>query len=299
MMRVALVHDFFVAEGGAEQVALELARLLPTADVHTSFFDAQRYGDRLDPARVRTWPLQRLLGPTERFRSLLPLYPAWFGPPQPDWPANVQCAGFPLFDDASSHPNEAGLESWLAQGEPPVVFTAGSANVQVADFARVSIDAAGRIGRRALVVARAGEAMPSPMPAHARHASYVPFSRILPRAAALVSHAGIGTCAQACAAGIPHLGMPISFDQFDNASRLVDLGIGTVLPAAKYSARRASRALSSLLSDAALCARARDISTLVRSDDGPARAATLIEGAITQKRTAPGSSSAGGGEEAR
>jgi len=79
MTRVALVHDFFVAEGGAEQVALELARLLPTADVHTSFFDVRRYGDRLDPARVRTWPLQRFLGPTQRFRSLLPLYPAWFG----------------------------------------------------------------------------------------------------------------------------------------------------------------------------------------------------------------------------
>jgi glycosyltransferase involved in cell wall biosynthesis len=79
MTRVALVHDFFVAEGGAEQVALELARLLPTADVYTSFFHARRYRDRLDPARVRTWPLQRFLGPTERFRSLLPLYPAWFG----------------------------------------------------------------------------------------------------------------------------------------------------------------------------------------------------------------------------
>ncbi len=79
MRRVALVHDFFVAEGGSEQVALELARLLPTADVHTSFFDPRRYGDRLDPTRVRTWPLQRLVGPTERFRSFLPLYPAWFG----------------------------------------------------------------------------------------------------------------------------------------------------------------------------------------------------------------------------
>ena len=79
MTRVALVHDFFVAEGGAEQVALELARLLPTADVHTSFFDVRRFGDRLDPARVMTWPLQRVFGPTERFRSFLPLYPAWFG----------------------------------------------------------------------------------------------------------------------------------------------------------------------------------------------------------------------------
>lgn len=79
MGTAALVHDFFVAEGGGEQVALELAGLMPDADVHTSFFNADRYGGRLDLARVRTWPLQRVFGPTERFRSLLPLYPAWFG----------------------------------------------------------------------------------------------------------------------------------------------------------------------------------------------------------------------------
>ncbi len=76
--RVALVHDFFVADGGAERCAMEFADLLPKAKVYTSFFDPQRFGDRLDPARVRTWPLQRLLGPTGRFRSLLPLYPIWF-----------------------------------------------------------------------------------------------------------------------------------------------------------------------------------------------------------------------------
>jgi glycosyltransferase involved in cell wall biosynthesis len=79
MTRAALVHDFFVTEGGADEVAVELARLLPLADVYTSFFDARRFGDRLDPSRVRTWPLQRVFGPTTRFRSLLPLYPAWFG----------------------------------------------------------------------------------------------------------------------------------------------------------------------------------------------------------------------------
>lgn len=77
-LRSAVVHDFFVAEGGGERVAIELARLLPSATVHTSFFDVERYGDRVDPARVRTWPLQRALGPTPRFRQLLPLYPAWF-----------------------------------------------------------------------------------------------------------------------------------------------------------------------------------------------------------------------------
>jgi glycosyltransferase involved in cell wall biosynthesis len=76
--RIAIVHDFFVPERGGERVALELARLLPSATVYTSFFDAAAFGDRTDPARVRTWPLQRLLGPTAHFRTFLPLYPAWF-----------------------------------------------------------------------------------------------------------------------------------------------------------------------------------------------------------------------------
>jgi glycosyltransferase involved in cell wall biosynthesis len=75
--RVALVHDFLVQDGGAERCAIELARLLPAAAVHTTFFDERRFADRLDPARVRPWPLQRLLK-RRHFRSLLPLYPLYF-----------------------------------------------------------------------------------------------------------------------------------------------------------------------------------------------------------------------------
>ena len=74
-----IVHDFFVTDGGAEACAVEFTRLLPSATVQTSFFDATRFGDRIDPSRVHTWPLQRILGPTPRFRTLLPLYPLWFG----------------------------------------------------------------------------------------------------------------------------------------------------------------------------------------------------------------------------
>ena len=46
--------------------------------MYTSFFNTTRFGDRIDPSRVRTWPLQRIPGAEARFRSLLPLYPAWF-----------------------------------------------------------------------------------------------------------------------------------------------------------------------------------------------------------------------------
>jgi glycosyltransferase involved in cell wall biosynthesis len=76
-MQAAIVHDYFVQDGGAERVAIELADLLPSARVFTTFFDARRFGDRIDPARVHAWALEGHFD-EERFRSLLPLYPAYF-----------------------------------------------------------------------------------------------------------------------------------------------------------------------------------------------------------------------------
>jgi glycosyltransferase involved in cell wall biosynthesis len=75
--RVAIVHDYLVQDGGAEVVAAELAQLLPQADLYTSFFDAKRFRDRIDPARVHAWPLNGHFD-EQRFRTLLPLYPAYF-----------------------------------------------------------------------------------------------------------------------------------------------------------------------------------------------------------------------------
>ena len=75
--RVALAHDFFVQDGGAEVCALEITRLFPRARMYTSFFDGGTFGDRLNPSRVHVWPLRGLLG-GRRFRSLLPVYPLYF-----------------------------------------------------------------------------------------------------------------------------------------------------------------------------------------------------------------------------
>jgi glycosyltransferase involved in cell wall biosynthesis len=74
----AVVHDWLVVEGGAESVAVEFAKLLPTAEIHTTFFKPGLFEGAFDPARVRTWPLQRAFPGTRRFRSFLPLYPIWF-----------------------------------------------------------------------------------------------------------------------------------------------------------------------------------------------------------------------------
>ncbi len=64
--------------------------------------------------------------------------------------------------------------------------------------------------------------------------NYVPFSKVLPRAAALVHHGGIGTTAQALAAGVPQLVVPFAHDQPDNAARVRRLGVGDFLLPRRY-----------------------------------------------------------------
>ena len=68
------------------------------------------------------------------------------------------------------------------------------------------------------------------------HVRYAPFSALLPRLRGLVHHGGIGTSAQALAAGIPQMVAPFAHDQFDNAARLCRLGVAVTLNAAAPAA---------------------------------------------------------------
>lgn len=77
MARSAVVQDWFIAPGGSERVAIELARLLPGSDMYTTFMDPE-YVAELRGHRIRTWPFQRLQVARRNYRAVLPLYPLWF-----------------------------------------------------------------------------------------------------------------------------------------------------------------------------------------------------------------------------
>jgi rhamnosyltransferase subunit B len=163
------------------------------------------------------------------------LFPGWFAPPQPDWPPNVVLAGFPLWDEAELRNPPPELEEFLEAGEPPVVFTAGSAMAQAERFFRVSAEVCGATGRRGLFLTQFPEQLPASLPGGVRHFDYIPFSAVLPRAAVLVHHGGIGTSAQAIAAGLPQLVVPLAHDQPDNAVRIRGLGLGEFLLPRAYT----------------------------------------------------------------
>ena len=110
-----------------------------------------------------------------------------------------------------------------------------------------------------------------------RHAVYAPFSAVLPRSAALVHHGGIGTAAQALAAGLPQLVMPMTFDQPDNAVRLARLGVARILLPERFSGLRVARDLEVLLGTNAVSRRAAEIARGFEGVDPVARTCDLIE----------------------
>jgi len=208
------------------------------------------------------------------------LFPEWFAPPQRDWPAQTRLTGFVLSDESCAPAGQAAfapaLDAFLSGG-PAVVFTPGSANRFAREFFDAGVEAAGRVGCRALLVSKYREHLPPALPAHALHAPYADFRALFPRASAVVHHGGIGTCAQGLAAGVPQLVMPMGFDQPDNAARLARLGVGDALRPERFTAERVARALARLLSDARVRAAAQSWRTAIADADALGRTCDAIE----------------------
>jgi UDP:flavonoid glycosyltransferase YjiC (YdhE family) len=181
-------------------------------------------------------------------RRVIALFPEWFGPRQPDWPSALRFTGFPQYDESDQQEMSASLQRFLDAGDPPVAFTPGSANQAAGPFLKAAIDASSRLKRRAILLTRYAEQLPS-RPPHVHHESFAPFSRLLPRCAALVHHGGIGTLAQALGAGIPQLTMPMGFDQPDNTTRLYKLGVARWVKPSQFTGERVAQELERLLGD--------------------------------------------------
>jgi rhamnosyltransferase subunit B len=175
------------------------------------------------------------------------LFPAWFAPPVPDWPQPMLSGDFPLFDHASGDGYTAELSAFLAAGDKPIVFTAGTANFHAAQFFAHALAAANRLGKRAVFLTRERAQLPGQLPASVLWQSYVPLSKLLPHCAAMVHHGGIGTTAEALRAGVPQLITPFAWDQFDNGARVASLGAGLCAPVAGLGPRKLARKLDALI----------------------------------------------------
>ncbi len=159
-----------------------------------------------------------------------------------------------------------------------VVFGLGSSAVMVAGgFWRSAIAAVEKLGRRAILLTGTLPESLGTVPPPVKAFQYLPYSMVFPRALATVHSGGIGTLAQALAAGRPQLIVPVAFDQPDNARRTVALGIARAIPFRQASAGAMTRELAALLQMPDAAARARAIGEDVAREDGARSAADALE----------------------
>lgn len=152
-------------------------------------------------------------------------FPKWYAEPQPDWPTTTVLTGFPVYDRPEDRSLPAELESFLNAGDPPVVFTAGSAMAHSRKHFEIAVAATQKAGVRAVLVSAFPEQIPKALPSTIIHVKYAPFAVLFPRACVVQHHGGVGTSIQGLAAGVPHIVTPFAHDQFDNAFRLQRLGV--------------------------------------------------------------------------
>lgn len=203
--------------------------------------------------------------------------------PQPDWPPNTRITGHVFYDGSGRAGLSPNLEQFLASGPPPVVFTLGTSVVgkgPAADaFYRESLKAVRILKLRSLFLVGKDpkSRLPVPLPKGVAAVDNAPFSKLFPRAAAVVHQGGIGTIGQVLRSGRPQLVVPFAVDQPDNALRVQRLGSAEVLYPRHYAAPRAARRLDDLIGGSEYARRAGEIARRVLSEDGVGDACDAIE----------------------
>lgn len=221
----------------------------------------------------------QLIGEFVRPGLNLGLWSPHFRPPLQGDPAGAAVCGFPWFDAHHDHTDDDDrLDAFLRAGEPPIVFTLGTAAVHTpGGFYRHAVAACLDLKRRGLLLVGRREAVPRDLPESVGAFTYAPFSTLLPRAAMTVHHGGIGSTAQGLRSGRPTLIAPLSHDQFDNAARANRLGVSETLPHRSLDQRSLTAALERVLNRPAFATAAADLGRRVAQEDGAAAAAAKLE----------------------
>jgi UDP:flavonoid glycosyltransferase YjiC (YdhE family) len=265
--------------GGAEYLRCTLPRFLAACDRHPlllAHINQRRGALGLPPAASAT--------PEEPHLSWQGcLFPEWYAPPPPDWPSPLPFFGFPL-------PRPSGalaprLAEFLARGPAPLVFTTGTGVHDVEPFFAHARAAVGLLGCRAIFLSP-HLCTPSDDPALLQ-LDFAELELLLPRSALLVHHGGIGTLARALEAGIPQIISPLKYDQPDNAHRVLERGLGALLPRELLQGPSLAALVERLLASEPCRARVLEAQRRVLALDAIAAAATELERLTGERRVRP------------
>jgi MGT family glycosyltransferase len=108
-------------------------------------------------------------------------------------------------------------------------------------------------------------------------AEFLPQPAILPQVDLVITHGGNNTVTESWYFGKPMVVLPVFWDQYDNAQRVDELGLGVRLPTYAFDEDELAGSIDRLLVDETLGERLRRMSTRLQAHPGTARAADLIE----------------------
>ena len=108
-------------------------------------------------------------------------------------------------------------------------------------------------------------------------AEFLPQPAILPHVDLVITHGGNNTVTESWYFGKPMIVLPVFWDQYDNAQRVDELGLGVRLPTYTFEGDQLTGAIDRLVADEALGSRLATISARLRSNPGTQTAADLIE----------------------
>jgi UDP:flavonoid glycosyltransferase YjiC (YdhE family) len=211
----------------------------------------------------------------------LGIFPRILGEPQADWPPSARVTGFPFLRDPSRRLLPE-LDDFLEAGEPPVVFTLGTTAVnEPGHFYEVSATAVREFGMRAVLVAGPNGDC-SKNDDQVITVPWAPHDLLFPRSRAVVHQGGIGTLAEATAAGRPMIIVPYAHDQADNAWRASRLGVGETLTRRQYRSRQLTQALQRILGSHRCATACRQARCDMAREHGAQSAADAIHRVLAQ-----------------
>jgi UDP:flavonoid glycosyltransferase YjiC (YdhE family) len=200
--------------------------------------------------------------------------PSYYPPPD-DFPPDYTMAGFTTWVAPSGHDLPAEVLRYLEAGDAPVLVTLGSSAAAAAPerFAAAAraLDA---LGLRGLFLVST-DANVATLRNRAGVWPFVPLAPLLPHCRAVVHSGAHGTNATVLTAGLPSVVAPQLFDQVWHADRVAALGVGVHVRRARQ--RDLVDALARVTGDPAMRAAASAFAGRLASEDGPRRAADVIE----------------------
>ncbi len=174
---------------------------------------------------------------------------------------------------------------FAAHNDAPLLYLSfGSLGAGDVELLKRLIAALARLPYRSLVNVGGYKEQYSDVPPNVSIDSWFPQPSVIPQVDVVIHHGGNNSFTECLLFGKPALIMPFAWDGHDNATRVQETGHGFRLNRADWTEAALAARIDACLHDPALRARVAATSARMRAQDGPARAAQLLAGLLTQER---------------